>query len=325
MSAVVLSAATMYFLLRTYHFKDGFAEILSGLPAQYIICLLLIMAGAWLADAFRLREVAGALGCQMPLKLSLGAVLAGNFSINITPFFAGAGFLHIYVLKRRGLELDKASAAIAGGAMISHATQAVLAFLSFIFIRSRDTGPQMLANKAVMAMILLYLVVILAIVVFIVLVEEPEHVFAFLFRKRAFAKISEALCSFHRGLRLLLKGNPWRLLRIFIFTAIYLVCFYAVTPVILAGLGSPQPLGQVVAFQLLLFFTASLAPTPGSSGAIELGAFSLFALIVPLAVLGTFLVWWRIMTFYINLVFGGPLFAYFLISKKWYAGARNGS
>ncbi len=318
-SAVSISVITIYALMRFYDFKVNLTVIFTSLSAPYIILLFLIMAAAWLADACRLRELAGAFGIPIPLKLAFGTVMAGNFSINITPFFAGAGIVHIYVLRRRGLEFGRATAAVAGGAMISHFTQGFLALLSLLLTRGWVVSTSIPAGKPLLLMILAYLGAILAIGCIVYYVNDLRRAFDFLFGHKRLKTIGNSFYDFHRGLNLLLKGDSRRLFRIFFFTGIYLACFYAVTPVILAGLGSPQPLGHIIAFQLLLFFTASLAPTPGSSGAIELGAFSLFALIVPLEILVKFLVWWRIATFFSNLVLGAFPFAYFAFSKKWFA------
>jgi glycosyltransferase 2 family protein len=322
-SAVAISIVTIYALMRFYNIKGDLSEIITSLPAHYIVLLFSIMVAAWLADACRLRELAGAFGTPIPLRLAFGAVLAGNFSINITPFFAGAGIVHIYVLKRRGLELSTATAAVAGGAMISHFTQGFLALLSLYITRGWVVSESMPASRPLILMILAYLLAIMAVGVIVCYVDEPRRAFGFLFRHKRLEILGNKFDDFQRGLKLLLKGDPWRLFRIFLFTGIYLICFYAATPVILAGLGSPQPLGHIIAFQMLLFFTASLAPTPGSSGAIELGAFSLFALLVPLDILVKFLVWWRIVTFFSSLALGAYPFAYFVFSKKWLSRGRG--
>ncbi|MBS4021316.1 MAG: flippase-like domain-containing protein [Dethiobacter sp.] len=317
-SAVTLSVVTIYFLMRYYGLKTSMSELLASIPYTYMLLILIILFTAWLADACRLREISGAFGTPIPLKLAVYATLAGNFSINVTPFFMGAGIVHVYVLKRKGLELSTATAAVAGGAMISHVTQGVLALISLFFTRGWIVSESIPASKPLALVILTYLLIILVVGSVFFFVDEPRRTLGFLFRIKRFEKLSNKFCEFHKGLNLLLRGDPRRLLRILFFNSIYLVCFYAVTPIILFGLGSPQPLGHVIAFQLLLFFTASLAPTPGSSGAIELGAFSLFALIVPLAVLGKFLVWWRLATFFSNIAFGALPFAYLALSKKWH-------
>ncbi len=317
-SAITLSITTLYFLLRHFHLRDGLAEILTGISVPWMLLLFMALFTGWLADACRLREIAGGFGHAIPLRLALGAVLAGNFTINITPFFAGAGLVHAYVLNRRGLSLGNATAAVTGGAMISHAMQALLGLLALSLIRGLGImGTDIPAGRPLLFIILAYLVVILVLFSAVCLLGEPRRFFLLLTRPKFLKPLLPKLSDFHRGLNVLIKKDPRRLLRICLFTGLYLVSFYALTPILLTALGTPQPLGHVIAFQLVLFFAASLAPTPGSSGAIELGAFSLFSLIVPLETLGYFLVWWRIATFYIHLVVGPLPFAYLALSKKW--------
>ena len=168
-----------------------------------------------------------------------------------------------------------------------------------------------------MLVILAYLGILLAIFLAAYRIREPERVLKFLLRRPKLQWLGNRLCHFLDGLNLLLRAGTGRLLRIALYTALYLVGFYALTPLILAGLGAPQRLGYVVAFQLVLFFTASLAPTPGSTGAVELGAFALFSVLVATALLGAFLVWWRTLTFFSSTLFGAGPFAYFAVSEGW--------
>jgi glycosyltransferase 2 family protein len=318
-SALTISIAALFFLWRHFNIREGLAEILTGVSARWILLLFFILFAGWLADACRLRELAGAFGCRVPLKLALGAVLAGNFSINITPFFAGAGIVHVYLLNRRGLSLGNATAAVTGGAMVSHALQALLALAALSLTQGLGIiGSEVPAGKPLLLFILTYLGIILALGFVVCCLDEPHRFFLFLTRPKLLKPLLPKLYDFHRGLNVLLKRDPRRFLRICLFTSLYLISFYAVTPLLLIALGTPQPLGQIIAFQLVLFFAASLAPTPGSSGAIELGAFTLFSIIVPLETLGYFLVWWRIATFYIHLVVGPLPFAYLALNKKWY-------
>ncbi len=322
-SAAVISVVTIILLIRYHELRGDLSEILTGLRAGYVLLVVLILVAGWLSDACRLRELGGAFGVPVPLRLAFAAVLAGNFSINVTPFFTGAGVVHIYVLKKRGLGLGKATAAIAGGAIISHVTQGILALLALTVTRGWEISKSIPAGMPLLLVIMAYLGGLLAIVAAVIWVPEPRQLPAFLYGQKRWENIAGKFISFQRGLRQLVKAAPGKLLRIVFFSAVYIICFYAVTPVLLAGLGSPQPLGYIIVFQLILFFAASLAPTPGSSGAVELGAFSLFSLIVPLEVLARFLVWWRLVTFFGNLALGAVPFVYFFFSSRWHSSTEE--
>ncbi|MGI6132153.1 MAG: flippase-like domain-containing protein [Bacillota bacterium] len=77
--------------------------------------------------------------------------------------------------------------------------------------------------------------------------------------------------------------------------------------VVLTGLGLKTPYVQAMGVTIILYLASAYAPTPGSSGAAELGFVGLFSSIVPRAVLGLFVAVWRMITYYLNLALGGAL------------------
>ncbi|MEW6081378.1 MAG: lysylphosphatidylglycerol synthase transmembrane domain-containing protein [Bacillota bacterium] len=315
-SSLGLSFIVIYILLHRYRLEQDLGDILASLPAPFILAALLLLLIGWVADALRIRELAGIFGIPLPLRLAFPAVLAGNFAINITPFYMGAGLVHIYVFREKGLDLPRSTAAVAGGALVSHASQAILALVSLV-LTWEAVALSLTASRALVIGLSTYLAFIVALGIVAGLVEDPSRLLGGLLRYPQARWAGDRLRDFHRGLALLLKAGPRRLGRMFLFSLVYLVSFYSITPVLLAGMGFSQPLGQVIAFQLVLFFAASLAPTPGSAGAIELGAFSLFSFIVPLDILGNFLVWWRLLTFYLNVLVGTGPFIYLAIGRTW--------
>jgi len=57
-------------------------------------------------------------------------------------------------------------------------------------------------------------------------------------------------------------------------------------------------------FQILIAIIMMIPTTPGSSGITELSTSSLYALIVPAGMLGIFVLLWRFVTFYLNIILG---------------------
>jgi len=66
--------------------------------------------------------------------------------------------------------------------------------------------------------------------------------------------------------------------------------------------------------QIIIALISMIPLTPGASGIAELSATSLYALFVPTAVLGVFIILWRLIMFYLNIVFG--VIATVLIFKR---------
>ena len=73
---------------------------------------------------------------------------------------------------------------------------------------------------------------------------------------------------------------------------------------ILMGLGQPPLFFESFVIQLILAILMMLPLTPGSSGIAEVGATSMYALFIPAAIVGVFVVIWRIVLYYFNIALG---------------------
>jgi hypothetical protein len=89
---------------------------------------------------------------------------------------------------------------------------------------------------------------------------------------------------------------------------------FVVASVILMGLGLPPSVSESMLAQIIIALVSMIPLTPGASGVAELSAASLYALFVPTAVLGIFILLWRLIMFYLNIVFG--LIATMFIFKR---------
>lgn len=89
-----------------------------------------------------------------------------------------------------------------------------------------------------------------------------------------------------------------------VFTILFWFSEFIVASVILMGLGLPPSVSESMLSQILIALISMIPFTPGASGVAELSATSLYALFVPTAVLGIFILLWRLIMFYLNIVFG---------------------
>ena len=87
-------------------------------------------------------------------------------------------------------------------------------------------------------------------------------------------------------------------------TVLFWITEFMVASVILMGLGLPPSVILSFFFQILIAIIMMIPTTPGSSGITELSTSSLYALIVPPAMLGIFVLLWRFVTFYLNIILG---------------------
>ncbi|KGK99324.1 hypothetical protein LI82_04750 [Methanococcoides methylutens] len=118
-------------------------------------------------------------------------------------------------------------------------------------------------------------------------------------------KVDRELDDFHYGLRYLLKKGRRGLLYGTVCTIIYRCALYSILPVILVGLNQPPQVVLAFTAQILLTIIMIIPATPGASGVAELGASSLFSvLLVSPALIGITVLTWRALTYYTNIVAG---------------------
>ena len=89
-----------------------------------------------------------------------------------------------------------------------------------------------------------------------------------------------------------------------VFSVLFWFSEFIVASAILMGLGLPPSVSQSILSQIIIALVSMLPLTPGAAGVAELSATSLYALFVPTAVLGVFIILWRMIMFYLNIVFG---------------------
>ena len=79
---------------------------------------------------------------------------------------------------------------------------------------------------------------------------------------------------------------------------------FIVASVILMGLGVAPFITESFLFQIIIAILSMIPLTPGAAGVAEISAMSLYALIVPTSILGIFVLLWRFILFYFNIIIG---------------------
>jgi uncharacterized protein (TIRG00374 family) len=127
---------------------------------------------------------------------------------------------------------------------------------------------------------------------------EPARVTALLERiEKEIANFHAAVLKFVRTAK---GGLAWGM----VFTLLYWVSEIVTASLILMGLGQPPLFFESFVIQLILAILMMLPLTPGSSGIAEVGATSMYALFLPSAIVGVFVVVWRIVLYYFNIALG---------------------
>jgi uncharacterized protein (TIRG00374 family) len=87
-------------------------------------------------------------------------------------------------------------------------------------------------------------------------------------------------------------------------TAAFWSSEFFVASLILIALGQPPFIAESFLFQLIIAIVSTVPLTPGSSGIAELAAASLYSLILPSSIVGVFVLLWRALLYYYNIVVG---------------------
>jgi uncharacterized protein (TIRG00374 family) len=122
-------------------------------------------------------------------------------------------------------------------------------------------------------------------------------------------RLDRELREFRKALQEFIENKRSTLVVVMLLSYTWWITITIVPAVILVGLGMQPDFIRVMAITLIFYLAAAYAPTPGSSGAAELGFSLLFSSVIPHGLIGLFVTVWRAFTYYLNLAVGGVLMA----------------
>lgn len=132
----------------------------------------------------------------------------------------------------------------------------------------------------------------------------------------------ERLDAFRSSLAALFLAG-WRPLLLLIgLTALYWLGFFSLAFLLIRSLGVEVTYGTTLVRQLLYYFLVSYVPLPGAGGVAELGLALLLAPLVPRPFLPGVVAAWRFLTYYLNILVGGP-FLWLLLRQPAYRTAEE--
>lgn len=303
MSALVI---VVWRMANPLHVLQGLAEY----PLLYFFGALFFVLAAWIVDGQRIGMLARAMGHSVPwwqLALTLGAA---NFLTLVTPFAGGGGALVIYFLYRRGLKGSTATAIVVGGGLAGQLSLACLGL--FVFSTLINVPPDLASYfNAVRIGAVLYIVVLLALLLLIV---RSQRFFQWFFRKKGGSRPAVWLEEFRSTIHFILGQKRGHFLACFAVAFSYYVIYYTSTFLLLTGFGVYSPWLRY-AIAVLFGVAPVFSPIPGGAGVSEGIAWVVLDGVLTPDLLGTFIVLWRAVVFYIPILLGGTIFA--SMAMKW--------
>lgn len=305
--------------------KDDFGNIVNTLSgANYgwiVIALLCFFIGIGF-EAKAYQEIIQGYEYEYTFKKSYRMLLITKFFNGITPFSSGGQPMQIYMLKKDGVRLTKATNIIIQNFIIYQAALVVFGIIAILINNYFKLFAEVTLLKQLVTIgFLINTLVMIGLVVisfsskfnhFIVnksisilnrfkLVKDKE---------KTLEKWREKVDDFHEGAEYL-KKNKMLCFRTFIYNMIYLTLNYVMPYFVILALASTNtdatPLKTICASAYVLIM-GSFVPIPGASGGIEYGYLKFFGNFISGTLLKASLLIWRTISYYLPMLVGGILF-----------------
>lgn len=321
LAAVAFSLIGMVALFRFSGGRNAWREL-----AKIDVRVLLIACGlvllTWVIDAVRMKVLVSSLGGHLSLARGIRISILGAFVSNVTPFDSGGEPFQIYLLTSSDLTAGQSSAVVAVKTILNALARVTLGLAAVVMLLTTSSQWSLPTpvNIAMATGILIYVAIFSG---FTYLLFKPEKISAVatpavrnkitlrFFRPETLDavldRIDTELRAFRHALDEFMNYHKLALAEVLLLSFVCWISIISVPAVVLRGLGLRTPIVQIMAVTIVFYLAAAYAPTPGSSGAAELGFAVLFSTIAPRAVLGLFVTVWRLITYHFNLAVGGAL------------------
>lgn len=265
--------------------------------------------------AMRVKKMSGSLGYPIKFFYSLNLVFANLLAAAVTPAQAGGEPVRVHELYKAKVPLGDATAIVLMERVLDGVALAGLA--AFAMFALTEQWKSLGAISEVMVFIT-WIFVAGCLVLFYLAIRRPDvmkrmadKAARFFTRKWEPAKVTALLeriekeiANFHAAVLKFVRTAKGGLAWGMVFTLLYWVSEIVTASLILMGLGQPPLFFESFVIQLILAILMMLPLTPGSSGIAEVGATSMYALFLPSAIVGVFVVLWRVVLYYFNIALG---------------------
>jgi hypothetical protein len=280
--------------------------------------------------------MSGSLGYRVNFKHCFNLVLANMLVAAVTPSQAGGEPVRVHELYRAGVPVGDATAVVIMERILDGIVLGGLGAFAMLFLGSYWSSLTSGFSGVSIMMYAAWISVTLFVLVFIYSVKNPDHL------KRALKWISrwvdrrwhlkrlESLLetidrevdNFNKGLVKFVNHGKSGLVWGMFFTLLFWFSEFTIASLILMGLGQPAFLIESFVVQLVIAIIMMIPLTPGGSGVAELGATSLYSLFVPSSIVGVFVLLWRLILYYLNILLG-LLSGLVIVRREFLARAKK--
>jgi uncharacterized protein (TIRG00374 family) len=284
----------------------------------FLILAIVFRLLALVIWGFRIQVMAGSLGYRVPLPHCVNMVLAGLLAGTITPGQAGGEPVRVHELYRSGVRVGDAAAVVIMERVLDGIILTVIGIILMILLTRFFWST--FSPALIILVIVSWIFMISFLIIPVLAIRYPERTKKVLMKMvhwlvpkfswwsdspenlviladREIDNLFGSMVRFTGTARVGLLGGG-------ITTGLFWITEFLVASVIMMGLGLGPAIVESFFFQILIAIINMIPLTPGSSGVIELSTSSLYALLIPTGMIGIFVLLWRFVTFYLNIVLG---------------------
>ncbi len=289
------------------------------MDSRYVLLAVGAVFLSIVVEALRIQVVTRAIEEKIGFWESVKIFYISVFLGGITPYFSGSIPGQVFLFVKSGIPLGKATMIATIRPIAKSIIFLILTPVLFFYFRKS------LEEYEILSWLLLIMSIffsIFFIYLFFLAVRNPRKLESFLewakgisilnkylnnpkVQKRIQEIMSQTI-QFHMSFNLLWQ-HPVEIILLFFYTAVYWFLHFSVAPLLLVAMAIHLDYVLVMVIQILIFFILPFLPTPGGSGAAEIGFASLFSFFVPTYLLGIYVGIWRLLAFYLNVLIGAVL------------------
>jgi uncharacterized protein (TIRG00374 family) len=314
--AISLAFSTIVLGLVLYFTTDeNTLEYLRQLDPVFLLLALGLHILALCFWALRIKYMAKSLNYRVSFRHCLNLVFANMLVAAITPSQAGGEPVRIHELYRANVKVGDATAIVIMERVLDGI---VLGSIGAIAMLVLSTHWSSLELNIATPMFISWVMVTAFVLIFAYSVREPEFLKRNLRRisrwvadrwhhgrlDRIVETIDHEVDNFHGSLLKFVGRGKIGLLTGILFTILFWSSEFLIASLILMGLGQQPFLIESFIVQLVIAIIMMIPLTPGGSGIAELSATSLYGLFIPSSIIGVFVVLWRLILYYINILIG---------------------
>lgn len=307
--------------------KDDFPSIIETLASANLFWILVALLCFFVSLGFEAKayqEIIQGYQYDYTFMKSYKMLLITKFFNGITPFSSGGQPMQIYMLKKDGIRLTKATNIIIQNFIIYQAALVLFGIIAIItnYCLKIFTEVTLLKQLVTVGFLINTLVMVGLIIIsfsskfnhFIIQkgISILDKLKLIKNKEEKQENWKEKVDDFHEGAEYL-KNNKLLCAKAFIYNIIYLALSYLMPYFVIIALSKTIPAGvtpiKVICSSAYVLIMGSFVPIPGASGGIEFGYYKFFGNFVKGTILKASLLIWRTISYYLPMIIGGILFS----------------